>query len=516
MSKVDLVLVNPGNKSEVYGRLGGSLSASEPPLWTGLIAGFIRDRGFSVKVIDAEALSWDPAETAREIGGDNPVLAAISAIGANPSASSTPKMPAAGRILSSLKEGFPHIKTALYGIHPSALPEKTLKSEDVDFICRGEAFYTILELLKALKSGDNSKDYNIKGLWYMRDDEVVPGGWGKLVSDINELPFVAWDLLPMDRYRAHNWHCFGRTARREHYAVIYTSLGCPYSCTYCNIHALYNGKPRIRFRKPELVVQEIDLLVKKYKVRNIKILDEIFVLREDRVIRFCDLIIKCGYDLNMWAYARVDTVSEKILDKMKKAGINWICYGIESGSKRVRDDVVKGKFGEDTIKNAIRMTHDAGIHVIGNFMFGLPEDSTDTMQRTLDLATELNCEYVNFYTTMAYPGSRLYDEVVKQNIDLPGSWLGYSQFSRETLPLPTRHLSGAEVLDFRDRAFETYYNNPRYIKMIQDKFGGETADHIREMLRYKIKRDGDSLPIEAASRLLQRAGCPQQTRRVKN
>ena len=486
MDKLDFLLVNPSNKKQMYGELGNSLAGIEPPLWTGLIAAFIRKRGFTVKIIDADAEDWTPEYTVEKIAEYEPLLLGVGVIGANPSASSTPKMPGVNRILSILKKESPHIKTILYGIHPSALPERTLKEEEVDFVCRGESFWTILKLLEVLKSDSKVKDYRIKGLWYIKDNIVVSNGWGELVQNLDELPFVAWDLLPMDKYRAHNWHCFGNVEQRKPYAVIYTSLGCPFNCQYCNIHALYNGKPGIRFRSPKKVVEEIDFLVKNYKIKNIKITDELFILKESQVIEFCDLIIERGYDLNIWAYARVDTVNEKLLKKLKQAGVNWLCYGIESGSKRVREGVDKGRFEQDAVKRAIEITRNADISILGNFMFGLPDDDMETMQETLKMAKELSCEYINFYVTMAYPGSQLYEEVDPKN--LPDSWLGYSQFSYNTQPLPTKYLKPAEILRFRDDAFNKFYNSKRYQNMILEKFGRETVEHIEQMLKHKIQR----------------------------
>lgn len=490
MNEPDLLLVNPCDKKKIYGKLGSEFAGIEPPLWTGLIASFIREKRFSVKVIDADAENLDPQSTADRIISEEPLLTGISVMGANPSASSTPKMPAVRDILAVLKKKKPRLKTMLYGIHPSALPEKTLREESADFISRGESFYTILELLKSLKSKAPKRDiYDIEGLWYRKGNKIIGNGWGRLVKNLDELSFVAWDLLPMDKYRAHNWHCFGDLGHRKPYAVTYTSLGCPFDCAYCNIRALYDGKPGIRFRSIPKVIEEIGFLVSKYKVRNIKIIDELFVLDEKRVTQFCDMIIERGYDINFWVYARVDTVNKEMLRKMKAAGINWICYGIESASKKVRSGVTKGRFDREAIKKAIDMTHDAGIYVIGNFMFGLPDDDLKTMQETLDIAKELNCEYVNFYTTMAYPGSRLFEDAAKAGIPMPDDWLGYSQFSEKTSPLPTNYLSNEEVLSFRDRAFYEYFSDPSYIAMIIKKFGKESADHIRRMCEIKIKRD---------------------------
>ena len=484
--KPELILVNPSSHAQVYGKLGSSLSGIEPPLWAGLIAAFVRRHGYSVRIIDAEAEDWSPEYTSEKIAEYNPLLVGIVVLGSNPSASSTPKMTAAGEVVRALKRKAPYIKTIFSGLHPSALPERTLREEEADFVCQGEGLYTILQLLDVLKSNGGLSDYKIAGLWYTQNGEVISNPPAPLVNP-DELPLAAWDLLPMDKYRAHNWHCFEHIDQRQPYAVIYTSLGCPFNCSYCNIHALYNGKPGIRFRSPEKVVEEIDFLVKNYKVRNIKFIDELFALREDRVNRICDLIIQGGYDLNIWAYARVDTVNEKMLKKMKQAGINWVAYGIESASMKVRRGVAK-KFEREAIKKAVEMTHAAGIYIIGNFIFGLPDDDLETMKETLEMAKEFNFEYANFYTAMAYPGSQLYDDAIKQGIKLPQEWHGYGQYAEETLPIPTKYLSAADVLRFRDNAFKEYFSNPKYIEMVREKFGSKVVAHIEEMLKHEIHR----------------------------
>ena len=487
MTDLDILLINPGARSQVYGKLGSSLSGIEPPIWCGLIAGFIREKGYSVKIIDAEADNLSPEDTAAKISEYNPRLAGIVVLGSNPSASSTPKMTAVGEVLTALKKDAPHIKTFLSGLHPSALPEQTLREEKVDFICQGEGFYTILQLLEELKENEGATDYDISGLWYIKDNEVISNPPAPLIEYLDELPFVAWDLLQMDIYRAHNWHCFDHIEQRDRYAVIYTSFGCPFNCTYCNIHAMYNDKPGIRYRSPEKVVEEIDFLVKNYNIKNLKILDELFVLNTNRVMHICDLIIQRDYKLNIWVYARVDTVNEFLLKKMKQAGINWVAFGFESASNQVRNGVSK-KFNHDSVQKAIEMTRAVGINIIGNFIFGLPDDNLETMRETLDMAKKYNFEYVNFYTAMAYPGSKLYHEALQKGIKLPEQWHGYSQYGEDTLPMPTKYISAAEVLRFRDSAFMEYFNNPKYLEMIRDKFGQNVVEHIKGMLNHKIYR----------------------------
>ncbi len=290
----------------------------------------------------------------------------------------------------------------------------------------------------------------------------------------------------MKKYRAHNWHCFGQLENRTPYAVIYTSLGCPFSCKFCCINAIF-GQNTMRRRSPEKVVAEIGSLVNDYHVRNIKIMDEMFVLHKDHVLEICDRIIRKGYDLNMWAYARIDTVSPDLLKQMKKAGINWVGLGIESGNQRILRGINKG-ITVEKIKNAVQMTHDAGLYIGANYIFGLPDDDDQSMRDTFNLAKELNCEYANFYVAMAYPGSMLYQEAISKGWKLPENWLGYSQYSPETMPLPTNHLSAAQVLQFRDWAFEAYHGGPEYLAMIGKKFGPATLSHIRQILQNKLQR----------------------------
>ncbi|MBI3351124.1 MAG: cobalamin B12-binding domain-containing protein [Nitrospirae bacterium] len=485
-NRLDLVLVNPGAQKQVYQGLSHTLTAFEPPVWVGLIATFARNRGLAVRIIDAEAEGYSPEETGEQIAKLNPVLAAVIVFGSQPSAS-TQKMTAAGKTCEAIKRLAPETKTILGGVHVSALPERTLREETVDFVCEGEGPFTIVELLRVLKSNEPNELEDVPGLWYHKSGQICANPPAPVSDDLDrDFPEVAWDLLPMEKYRAHNWHCFGRLEDRQPYAVLYTSLGCPFKCTFCCINAPF-GKPSIRYRSPQSVLQEIDILVKNYKVKSIKILDEMFVLNKKHVLDICDLIIERGYDLNFWAYARVDTVQEDMLVKMKGAGINWLALGIESGSKHVRDGVLK-KFGQDDIKETVRLIQNAGINVIGNYIFGLPDEDFQSMQDTLDLAMELNCEFANFYCAMAYPGSKLYNLAIEKGWALPEKWHGFSQHGIDTLPLPTEHLTAGQVLRFRDEAFQTYFNNPKYLSYIEEKFGQETVAHLKEMVSHKIER----------------------------
>jgi len=484
MNGMDVVIVKPGSQKQLYGELNAfNLTAIEPPLWASLLSGYLRGLGYSVVLLDAEVEQWTQEETAEKIKEVTPVLAVVSVSGSNPSAS-TMNMTGAGNIVRHLKRITPETKTLFHGLHPSALPERTLSEGTVDFVCQGEGFYTLPKLIDALKAGETN--FNIEGLWYKKDGKIRSTPCPPLFNNLDDLPMPAWDLLPMEKYRAHNWHCFDNINNREPYGVLYTSLGCPYNCSFCCINAIF-GKPGIRHRSPQNVIWEIDFLVSTYGIRNIKIIDELFAFKEDHVIEICDLIIERGYDLNMWAYARVNSVTPAMLEKMKRAGINWVAYGFESGSKRVLKDVNKN-YNLGIVENVVKLTYDAGLYIGANFIFGLPDDDFNSMQETLDLALEINAEWANFYPTMAYPGSKLYSEALEKGWPLPETWHGYSMYAFESLPLPTKYLTSGEVLSFRDYAFHAYFENPRYLDKIKRSFGIDTVRHIKKMTKYKLKR----------------------------
>lgn len=484
MKNVDIVIIQPGDKREVYQILGDQLSAVEPPYWAAILASNLQRRGWQVAILDAVADNLSPNEVCERVTQYKPLLSVIVVYGSQPSAS-TQNMPAAGRICAALQQRRTGV-VAMAGLHPSALPKQTITEEAVDFVVDGEGFETLHGLLGQCKAGTCRWEH-VPGLWYKKDGEIQHTPRAPIEKDLDQLwERAAWELLPMSKYRAHNWHCFEDIEHRAPYASIYTSLGCPYSCSFCCINALF-GKPGIRYRKPASVVREIEWLVNNYGVRNLKIIDELFIFNEKHYRPILQAFIDRRLDLNIWAYARIDTIRRDALQMMRKAGIHWLALGIETGSQYVADNVSK-RIKIDKVKEVVASIRDAGIRIIANYMFGLPDDDLVTMQATLDLAMDLNCEFANFYCAMPYPGSQLYDIALAEGWTMPAHWGGYSQHSYDTVPLNTRHLSSAQVLDYRDRAFAIYYSNPKYLDMLEKTFGFSVRQHIQNVTAIKLKR----------------------------
>ena len=484
---MDCCVIHPGGRETIYQSLGGSLTAIEPPLWCRLIAGHVLDRGFSTEIIDADAEDLSADAVAERVGVLKPRLVVIVAAGHQPSAS-TQSMVSAGRIATAVKQRFPDFPILILGGHVSALPERSLREEDVDFACKGEGPATVVALLAALRDGGaDLRLENIPGLVYWDDGHPKVNPAARLIEDLDgELRGQVWDKLPMSRYRAHNWQCFGAPETRQPYASIYTTLGCPYRCSFCCINAPFDGN-RYRRRSPDAVAAEMATLRDVHGVRTFKIIDEMFVLNDTHVDAICDRLIAAGGDFNIWAYARVDTVKSGQLDKLRRAGVRWLALGIESGSAHVRDGAQKALKSSD-ILGVVRAIQGAGINVIGNYIFGLPDDDPTSVRETLDLALELNCEFANFYAAMAYPGSRLYAMAIRDGWELPAGWRGYSQHSFDTMPLKTDAMSSAQVLRFRDRAFQDYFSAPSYLDMVARKFGAATVSEIEAMRQVPLPR----------------------------
>ena len=485
---IDILLVNSNSSLQIYQNLN-KISQLEPPIWASLIAKNLSLKGYRVNILDAEADRLTIKEIGIKINEINPKLVCFVVYGQQPSAS-TQNMTGVSLCLKELN--YSH-KTLLIGPHPSALPKQTMEDEFCDFVCQGEGPYTIDGLLQS-DMNNISHLKKIPGLWYRDKDEICSNPPASLIpqgSLEKVLPGMSWDLLDMKKYRTANWHSMTNNNESQPYAALYTSLGCPYKCTFCCINAPF-GKHTFRYWNPEFMITEFDKIA-NMGIRNVKIADEMFVLNKKHFLKICELIIERGYDFNIWAYSRIDTVKEEYLEILKRAGVNWLALGIESGNKKVRLEVTKGRFTEVDINDIVKKIQEHDIGVVGNFIFGLPNDTLETMQETYDLAKELKCEWTSMYSAMAYPGSALHSQFDKE--DLPQTYTGYSQHSFDCKPIPTKNLTSAQILEFRDNSFYSIYTDKEYREFLESKFGRDSIVELDKVLSIKLKRKilGDKL-----------------------
>ena len=464
LNQVFLLTIN--SKQELYSITADKYSAVQPNIYMGLLGSYIRSKGIAVEIID-ETCGLTIKELCEYISKYSPRLVGVVCSGANPS-SSTMSMVGAIKFFKEFNKNKGSTKTFICGGHPTVLPERTRQETQADFVIRGEGYETIVNLYNNL---DNSPAIN----------EIPP------LIDVNSIPMIDWHTMNPAQYRSHNWHSFDCINDRSPYGVIWTSFGCPYKCSFCCINNLF-GTNKYRRRDMQSVLSEIDVLVNKYHVRNIKILDELFIMPNKRMDEFIEGLEQRKYDLNMWAYARMDTVNFGLLSRLRKVGMRWVAYGMESVSQRILDSANKGN-QLDKYNDVIKMTKDAGLYICADFIAGLWEDDYDTLEDTYAFAAKHNFEWFNVYPAFAYPGTELYAEYIREGrTKEPENWEEYALYGYGCKPLPTKYLTSAQVLKWRDDAFRRYHSRLEYLTMLTNKFGLDTASHVLEMAIRPLNR----------------------------
>jgi anaerobic magnesium-protoporphyrin IX monomethyl ester cyclase len=503
---MNILFINPDSSAQAYQGLAATYAAIEPPTWSLLLAESCRAKGFSVGILDCDAERLSLDESVRRIQDLKPSIALMVVYGQNPN-SGTTSMIGALALGNAIKAAGLDVKVAFVGSHTSALPMEVLAYDCVDIVLLNEGVYALHNLLKSNLNSDLS---HIKGVGYKK---TGPGGFRLPVLNQPEaivpqermdidLPGYAWDLLPfkekpLDMYRAHFWHAEFSHEKRTPFAAIYTSLGCNFACNFCMINIVNrsdNGEMvdashsrGMRFWSPRWVANEMRKLA-DMGVKTLRISDEMFFLNRRYYVPILEDIVRQEYDFNMWTYSRIDTVRKDALDLFKRAGVNWLALGVEAGNQLVRQEVSKGSFQEVNIREVCKSIQNADINIISNYIFGFPEDTMETMQQTLDLALELNTEMANMYPCQALPGSPMYYTAKKNGWALPDSFEGFAFLSYASQPLPTKTLSSAQVLKFRDDAWQQYFTNPKYLSLVAERFGEQERKNVEDMTKIKLRR----------------------------
>lgn len=501
---VDCLFIAPPTSKEIYQGLAlENYTPIEPPTWALLLAESCRSNGRSVAILDLNIEKFSHTlDFIKRVKDIDPKYVCFVVYGPNPN-SGTMMMGEAIKFAGKIKV-WTDIPTIFVGSHVSALPYESLKHKEIDIILTNEGVYALQNIL--LLGLDRREDIN--GIGFLKNnspfltppERVVPQERMDL-----DLPGYAWDLLPyekkpLDLYRSHFWHAEYDHSKRSPFAAIYTSLGCMFKCSFCMINILNRSDNNpigvasdyagMRFWSPKHMVDEIQKL-SDMGVTRIRISDEMFLLNKKYYVPFCEEIARRGLGdrLNMWAYSRIDTVrDEEQLKLIRSAGIKWLCLGIESGDKNIRLEVTKGKFEDVDIRDVVRQCHENGIDIIANYMFGLPNDSYESMVKTLSLSLELCTVVWNAYAAMALPGSLLYKEAMDSGCKMPETYEGYSFHSYETQPLSTDKLSAKEILAFRDWAWRVYHTYPAFLDLIEKKYGITQRNNIEEMSKISLKR----------------------------
>ncbi len=504
MKQLDILFIEPNSSQASYQDLALKYAAIETPTWSLLLAQSCRAKGYSVRILDANALRIQPGAVAATVSMLQPRYICFVVYGQNPN-SGTCNMQAVAETADAIKNQM-DTPILVVGSHASALPKDVLKHSSIDIALTNEGVYALHTLLE-IKYLKDAIMPNIKGIAY-RDDQgnIIVNPAERIVPQdrmVHDLPGYAWDLLPYmrapgDLYRAHYWHTSYLDDNRSPFAAMYTSFGCKFKCQFCMINILNRTDMRedavssdfnvMRYWPADFMIKQFEELVEKHGITNIRLSDEMFFLNKDHYQPLIRELEQRRYPLNMWAYSRVDTCKKDWLEQFKKVGINWLALGIESANQTVRQEITKGSFKDVNIRDIVSLIKGAGINVVGNYIFGFPEETMENLQETLDLAIELNAEHPNMYCATALPGSPLYRDAVKNGWPLPTQYNQYAFYGYEYLPLPTKHLKPEQVLKFRDEAWQKLCTSEKYLGLIEQKFGANARANISEQSKIKLRR----------------------------
>lgn len=310
------------------------------------------------------------------------------------------------KVAETVKNIDSNIKVVMGGAHPSSVPSEVLSNKNVDFIVIGEGEATLLELVRCIEQR-NTKLSIIDGLGYKEDGVLIINPKTKFIENLDDIPFPARHLLQMEKYytigEAHGG------LKRKRYASMITSRGCPGNCIYCSIHTVWGIQWRPR--TPTNVIDEIEHLIKDYGVEEIHFEDDNLTFDRERAKLIFQGIIDRGLDIT-WTTPNgvaVWKLDEEMLKLMKKSGCYQINLGIESGNAVVLRRIIKKPFNLEKVREIVKNIHELGIWAHGFFILGMPGETKQTMEDTVNFATSLDIDSASFFIATPYPGTRLYD-----------------------------------------------------------------------------------------------------------
>ncbi len=431
---VDLILIHPPiNLTSWELKLGSKL----PPMGLASLASYVREKGVSVKILDALNLGLSIDSVLDYVRQNSPSYVGITA--------TTNMIFPSEMLAGKIKELFPEIITIIGGAHISALPEETIErfsSFDVGIVGEGEK--TLYEIISSGKI-----DSSITGIVFKKDGTVIKTAARKYIEDLDEIPFPAYDLMDgfPDFYRPtpNNYSSLP-------VAPVISSRGCPYSCTFCD-RGVFGSK--LRAWSIDYLISLLKHLQDRYKINEVCFYDDIFILNKKKLYEFIDKKSTNNLNITWSCEGRVDQLDEQTLKDMRKAGCWQINYGIESGSQPVLDGLhknIKVKQIRDTLIATKKVKMSARAYLI----IGSPPETLQTLEenRELILSVPLTDIHISYFTPL--PGSEVYKEVMNTNRmeDLKD----INQYRINYLP---PGISKEVLINYMNSLYRRFYFHPR-------------------------------------------------------
>lgn len=444
-----VLLVNPHTSSRsTAGRYRRFLSPM-PPISLAYVAAALEKAKISVSVYDDYTTGGDRNSLLDSIRLSVPDVIGLSCV--------TPTAPRTYDIAADLRKEFPGIKIVMGNLHPSVFFGDILRDGLADAVVIGEGEETIVELVRAYEAGNGLE--SVKGIAWRNGGDVRLNEPRPFIEDLDALPFPAWHLFPIGRYRIFN---FARV--REPGTLVLGSRGCPYGCNFCSLKIM--GRTR-RKRSASSIADEFEYLHERFGYVQPSFIDPIFPFSEKEALDFSAEIVKRGLrkKLTWITETRVDLVNEKMLFAMKEAGLSRIMYGFESGTPEALG-AIKKTFTTDTARKAVEMTKKAGIQIIGFFMIGVPGDTVESIEKTIKFANSLNIDFAKFTVYSPFPGTQVYEEL-KDRGGIPENpeWDRFTNYPTRDNPaifIP-EEITNDDLIRLQKKAFVSFYLRPRMI-----------------------------------------------------
>lgn len=418
-----------------------------PHIGFSYIASYLKSMGLEVRIVDSVALNLNLKNIINIFNEYIPDVVGITA--------STYQIYEAAKTARAIKDINPEIPVLIGGYHTSAIPGETLREfEEFDFAICGEGEYQTYQLIKSLLNKDNFKD--IRGIAYREGREVVITPKQPRITDLNSLPFPAFELLPTDKYRG----LYTLFSKRERALPISTIRGCPYNCVFC----FKSIGSNVKYRSPANVIEELKRDVRNFGVTQIVFTDEMFSLDRERACLICEEMIRERLNTKIkWVCQnRVDTVDPELLTLMKRAGCGVISYGIESGNQEVLEKIKKN-FKLPLARDAIKWTREAGIMADTNFIIGHPYDTISSIKDTINFAVEINPDTTSFAILTPLPGTEVAKMAPKGigglSLIIEDDWSKYGKQIGEALEL--RDIKRHKLERFHRQAYMRFYLRPK-------------------------------------------------------
>ncbi len=383
----------------------------------------------------------------------------------------TPQVKQAWRTAKQIKEVY-DCPIVLGGPHVSVLPEESCEKPYVDIVARGEGEDTWVDICNRLEQylqdqpeyhGDaffhpeNEIFRDCLGISYKTSDGQIHNNPDRpTIADLDSLPFPAYHLFKMDRYtnlQPATDHVDGARS-----FSIMTSRGCPYRCTFCSQSIM---PIKWRSRSPESVLAEWRHLVEKFDAQEIGVLDDSANIRVKRLEEMANLIIENNLNHVSWIFVngiRANLASKELLALLKKAGLKRTAFGVETGDQEIMKTIDK-KIDMDTIRQAFKNAKEVDLETIGFFIIGLPGETRESMQRTIDFAIELDPLIANFSMMTPYPGTKVYEIVKRQGRFLINDWEDYVFFEQQAR-YEMGEMTAELVEEMYRKAYRQFYLRP--------------------------------------------------------